>query len=130
MTITASLFEAFIKCPTKCYLRSLGNTGAENAYANWVRDQSESYHTEGIKHLIKGIAPDDFALGLTCTETLATAKWRLAVGLVASVRIPLIPDTHSEAKRPFVPGDSGRLFRSIPDTPWGWSDAGDVRFFA
>ena len=40
------------------------------------------------------------------------------------MRIPLIPDTHSEAKRPFVPGDSGRLFRSIPDTPPGWSDAG------
>ena len=82
-TITASLFEAFLKCPTKCYLRSLGKTGAENAYADWVRDQSESYHSEGIKHLIKGTAPDEFALGPTGTETLGAAKWRLAVGLVA-----------------------------------------------
>jgi hypothetical protein len=46
------------------------------------------------------------------------------------MRIPLIPATHSEAKRPPVPKDSGRLFRAIPDIPSGWSDAGDVRFFA
>lgn len=85
-TISASLFEAFLKCPTKCYLRSLGKTRAENAYADWVRDQSESYHSEGIKHLIKGTAPDEFALGPTGTETLETAKWRLAVGLVAFAR--------------------------------------------
>jgi hypothetical protein len=46
------------------------------------------------------------------------------------VRIPLIPATHSGAKRSPVPEDSGRLFRAIPDTPSGWIDAGDVRFFA
>lgn len=46
------------------------------------------------------------------------------------VRIPLIPDADSGARRTAVPEDSGRLFRAIPDSPSGWGDAGDVRFFA
>jgi hypothetical protein len=39
MPITSNLFEAYLKCPTKCFLRSRGETGTENSYANWVRAQ-------------------------------------------------------------------------------------------
>jgi hypothetical protein len=46
------------------------------------------------------------------------------------VRIPLIPDTQTGAKRTPVPEHSGHPFRAIPDTPSGWSDAGDVRVFS
>lgn len=42
MKITAPLFETGLKCLTKCFLRSLGETGTGNAYANWVRGQAES----------------------------------------------------------------------------------------
>jgi hypothetical protein len=57
-------------------------------------------------------------------------KILLIVPHISYLRIPLIPATHSGAKRSPVPEDSGRLFRAIPDTPSGWIDAGDVRFFA
>jgi hypothetical protein len=30
MPITSDLFEAYLKCPTKCFLRSLGETGTNN----------------------------------------------------------------------------------------------------
>jgi hypothetical protein len=49
MTITADLFEAFLKCPTKCYLRSRGEVGAGHAYADWLRTQNESWHRDRIK---------------------------------------------------------------------------------
>ena len=62
------------------------------------------------------------------TEKLSKSTRRLRYAQL--MRIPLIPATHSGAKRPPVPEDSGRLFRAIPDTPSGWIDAGDVRFFA
>lgn len=42
MKITLSLFEAHLKCPTKCWLRSNGEPTAGNAYAEWVQTQSES----------------------------------------------------------------------------------------
>jgi hypothetical protein len=33
MHITSALFEAYLKCPTKCFLRSQGEQGTDNAYA-------------------------------------------------------------------------------------------------
>jgi len=51
VTITSHLFEAYLKCPTKCFLRSHGEAGTGNAYADWVRIQSESYRRNGIKCL-------------------------------------------------------------------------------
>src|SRR5262249_24377021 len=51
MIITADIFEAFLKCPTKCYLRSVGEVGIGNPYADWLRTQKESCRSEGIKRL-------------------------------------------------------------------------------
>jgi len=48
MTITPHLFEAYLKCPTKCFLRSLGETGAGNPYADWVCAQNTFFRREGI----------------------------------------------------------------------------------
>ena len=42
MIITPSFFEAFIKCPTKCWLRFTGEPASGNAYAEWVQTESES----------------------------------------------------------------------------------------
>jgi predicted RecB family nuclease len=78
MTITPHLFEAYIKCPTKCFLRSLAKPGLGNAYADWVRVQNTSYQREGIRHLTDGIAKDEWVAGPLDTKELKSAKWRLA----------------------------------------------------
>ncbi len=83
MNITASLFEAALKCSTKCFLRSLGETGKGNAYANWVRTQIESCRSVGIKGLLAGPARDELLICAQGWENLNTAKWRVAVDLVA-----------------------------------------------
>ena len=49
MNVTSALFEAFLKCPTKCYLRSIGQTGGENAYAEWVHAQNDAYRSKTAK---------------------------------------------------------------------------------
>ncbi len=51
MNITSNLFEAYLKCPTKCFLRSRGEAGAGNEYANWVRVQTELYRNDRITRL-------------------------------------------------------------------------------
>ena len=86
ITINAHLFEAFLKCPTKCYLRSLDEPGTENAYADWIRTQNESYRSEGIKRLMEGAAPGEFVVDPASTKNLKTTKWRLAVNLVARAK--------------------------------------------
>ena len=86
MTITSDIVEAFLKCPTKCYLRSLGEVGTGNAYAEWVRTQNELWRREGIKRLMAGTAPDECVGSLTVTTNLKTAKWRLAIEYVVRSR--------------------------------------------
>lgn len=81
--ITASLFEAYLQCVTKCFFWSLGETGKGNAYADWVRTQTKSCRSEGIKGLMARAAHGECIIGPPGTENSGTAKWRLAVDLVA-----------------------------------------------
>jgi len=78
MTITPFLFEAFLKCPTKCWLRFTGEQTAGNAYAEWVETEQESYRTDAAKRLIANEPETDCAVA-TVAENLKTAKWRVAV---------------------------------------------------
>ncbi len=49
--ITPQLFEAYLKCPTKSLLLSLGETGSGNPYAEWICTQNILYAREGIRGL-------------------------------------------------------------------------------
>src|SRR5258708_12493504 len=67
MTITVDLVEAFLKCPTKCFLRSGGEAGTGNAYAAWVRTKNDVFRIEGTKRLVAEAAPDKSTI---CTEAM------------------------------------------------------------
>jgi CRISPR/Cas system-associated exonuclease Cas4 (RecB family) len=83
MLITSDLFEAYLKCPTKCFLRSLGETGTNNSYANWVRTQYLSYSSEGIKQLVNDFAEDEVITGTVDSEETRSPKWRLSIQTLA-----------------------------------------------
>jgi predicted RecB family nuclease len=78
MTITTAEFDAFLKCPTKCFLRSRGETGSGNLYADWLRTQNEYYRGEGIKRLVE-TKPDENATNPPLSEGLKAAQWRVAL---------------------------------------------------
>jgi hypothetical protein len=54
VTLTTDLVEAFLKCPTKCFLRARAEVETGNAYADWVRTQGDIFRSEGIKRLVAG----------------------------------------------------------------------------
>ena len=83
MRITPHIFDAFLKCATKCHLRSLGEIGAGNEYADWVRGQDESYQREATRKLQEAVPETERVVAPPATENLKAAKWRLAVDLVA-----------------------------------------------
>jgi hypothetical protein len=83
MTITPSLFEAYLKCPTKCFLRWLGETSTGKECADFDRAQQASYETEGIKRLTQTLATNACVAGDSVTLTGKRAKWRVAIGPVA-----------------------------------------------
>jgi len=88
MTFTSELFEAFLKCRTKCYLRLLGEATSGNAYADWVRVQMESYRRKAVQRLQEGVREAELVVTPPATENLNAAKWRLAVDFLAQAYSP------------------------------------------
>ena len=78
MTITPRLFEAFLKCPTKCWLRSVNENPSGNAYAEWVQNQNESFRTDAIKRLTANRSAEECAVA-PAAESLKSAKWQWAM---------------------------------------------------
>jgi predicted RecB family nuclease len=49
--ITSKLLEAYLACPTKCYLQLIGEKCSENNFAAWYQAQTVSYIRAGVKRL-------------------------------------------------------------------------------
>src|SRR5260370_5512929 len=77
--VPSRLFEAYLKCPTKCFLWSRGETGTSNTYADWAQAQNISYRSEGIRRLKDGVVSNECITGPLDRKELKSAKWCLAV---------------------------------------------------
>ena len=141
MRITSPIFDAFLKCATKCHLRSLGEIGSGNEYAEWVRGQDESYQREAARRLQEAVPETERVVAPPATENLKAAKWRLAVDLVAQTPDRLmdsslgadamltdheLPTTHpSPCPLPATRGEGGRRpgeGRSWKRCPRAWAE--------
>jgi predicted RecB family nuclease len=105
MKITPDLFQACLKCPTKCWLRFTCEPLTGNPYAEWVQTENESYRTDSAKRLVANAPADECAPPLGSSrreeahysaENLKTAKWRFALDL--PVRIELRSSRGNEAQ--------------------------------
>ena len=81
MKITSQIFQAYLKCHTKCWLISLGKKGKGNEYAAWVRDRNLSCYSAGIKRLFEGL-PKKECLFPSTKEDLKMPGWRWAANLL------------------------------------------------
>ncbi len=111
MRITSDLFSAFLKCPTKCYLRSTGQSGSGNAYAEWVRDQNNAYQGEVAKRLIEAAPNTERVLTSPTAEDLKTATWGLALDV--KVRAGNM-ETQIHGVERMAPQGRGKPTQSIP----------------
>ncbi len=83
MAITAQIFEAYLKCPSKCWLRSLGEEETGNKYSDWVRMQGEAYRTDGIERLLNGVTSVERFVAQAESVNVKTAKWKIAANFPA-----------------------------------------------
>ncbi|WP_157467915.1 hypothetical protein [Edaphobacter aggregans] len=93
--ISSELFGAYLKCPTKCFLRSLGDARSENGYANWVNNQEISYLDEGIKHLVEGVGQIEVVTVPMDSKEMRSPQWRLAVGTLVRTQQNLESTVHA-----------------------------------
>jgi predicted RecB family nuclease len=111
MAVTTDLVEAFLKCPTKCFLRACAEVGPGSAYADCVRTENDVFRSEGVKRLVEGVAPDKCVTGTVTTEGLRSAQWQLALGLIAQSE-NLRCSCHAVERIPSV--GRGRVAQFIP----------------
>src|SRR5215469_1352998 len=78
VTITAHLFETYLNCPTKCFLRALGETGTGNSYAEWKSSQNNLYQRLASIELRNRFANDECITGPLDRNSLRSATWLLA----------------------------------------------------
>jgi len=81
-SVTSRLFEAYLACPTKCYLRSTGEVAATNDFAIWNKTRSETYPCEGVQRLTTDhhseLAPEPPEPG-----HWKNVRWHFALNLIA-----------------------------------------------
>ena len=82
MKITSELLEAFLYCPTKCYLRSKGERGTGNTFAGWLTAQQGAYRSDGINRMTAICGGEENITGYVDAPALKSGQWRLAVNCV------------------------------------------------
>jgi len=102
MEISSDLFEAHLKCPTKCWLRANGEQFAGNAYAQWVRTQSDTYCAIKLKQL-EAKSPSRELVVSPPTANMLGATWRYATRIslrAATNTLALRSELHALERQP------------------------------
>ena len=84
MEISSEIFEAYLKCPTKCWLRSTSEPFAGNAYAQWVKTQSDIYFVTNLVLLATKSPNGELAAAPAVADILA-ATWSYATRITVRV---------------------------------------------
>ena len=79
MIVNFQIFEAYLECSTKCWLRSRAEPTTGNAYAEWARAQNEAYFEGGLKSLREILPESDRVIAPALTNYCEDATWRLAI---------------------------------------------------
>jgi hypothetical protein len=86
MKITPDLFHAYLKCPTKCWLRATNELATENDYPKWVKARNNSYRAAEVARLLTASPANEIALSPDVKDINA-ALWRLAANLAATAQL-------------------------------------------
>ena len=79
MIVSSQLFEAYLECSTKCWLRSRAEPATGNVYAEWARPQNETYFEYGLKSSFATVPESDRATAPPIPKNSKDATWRLAI---------------------------------------------------
>jgi len=81
MIITSQIFEAFLNCPTKCWLISHGEAWENSYYSEWMQDRNQTYRINGINYISEGLEPRELQASSNARLNLKTAVWKLKANI-------------------------------------------------
>ena len=79
MIVSSQLFEAYLECSTKCWLRSRAEPATGNFYAEWARPQNETYLEYGLKRSFAAVPESDRATAPPIPKNPKDVTWCLAI---------------------------------------------------
>src|SRR5262249_45407417 len=85
MIVTAPLFQAYLECPTKCWLRFHAESATGNVYAEWVRTQNDLYRLYALNRLRALFATREQATAPSISKQSKGATWQLATDVYLHV---------------------------------------------
>src|SRR6516162_7840069 len=105
MKITSNVFEAYLKCPMKCWLRATDEPFSGSAYANWVKTQHDFYRATVAEQLhaqspINKIA-SPFATGSNRARAQVQTVWGVLESEVSAVEC--ISSAYEKGRGEFIP---------------------------
>jgi predicted RecB family nuclease len=111
MIVSSRLFEAYLECPTKCWLYSRAEQGAGNAYAEWTRSQNEIYYESGLKYLLEIFPKSDRATEALISAQVKEVTWRVASDVCLQINGL---ESHLQAVERIPPEERGKSSQFIP----------------
>jgi len=123
LPITSRLFEAYLACPTKCYLQFKGEVGAGSDYTAWAAKRAESYCRNGMQELTAA-HPLELGSGSLEAGRWKNASWHFALDQIVQAQdweaslkvVQRIPPEGTNSSAQFVP------IRFVPDNKLSNSD--------
>jgi predicted RecB family nuclease len=79
MIVSSQLFEAYLECSTKCWLRSRAEPATGNIYAEWARLQNETYLEYGLRRSFATVPESERATAPPVPKNPKDATWCLAI---------------------------------------------------
>ena len=113
MKITSDIFEAYLKCPTKCWLRRAG-VSLSNTYAEWLKSQNDSYRATETQRLVAQ-SPNFKTAFSPSIGNLQAAEWLVASSVTVQAQtdccgveselhaIEHVPSTGDSNRAEFIP---------------------------
>lgn len=86
MNITTDVFDAYLKCPTKCWLRANGEASGDNLYAQWVKTQTATDREAKTLRLVAEFSNSDVEHSPSA-KTAKSVTWHLATGMAVQAEI-------------------------------------------
>ena len=117
MKTSSQLFEAYLKCPTKSWLRSRGDTGGVNAYAELVKAHEVAYRIEGVRRLRESVPEGEWVVAPPPGENLKAARWLLAVDFSVSARASSDGDSGPQRSLDATPGQTAEGMSEVQTQP-------------
>jgi predicted RecB family nuclease len=78
MIVTCQLFDAYLDCDTKCWLRAHAEPCIGNAYAEWARQKNEAYYEDARERWFARFPEKGRVIAPSISKDAKDTTWRVA----------------------------------------------------